>query len=186
MGDYHGEDTVDIAPLMPMLEEAASKAAFILEIGCGAGNGSCRAFRRGLKKSKAPEELKLHISIDINTEHPAYDRPTEPYWVKVSGDSRSIEVFDKVLDVMCTLGTEFPPDIIFIDTDHTYEQMTEELRLWGRIAGPNTIWLFHDTYMFGPYNHMTDAIKEYASENGLVYKDLATHSHGLGWMGREK
>ncbi|MFA5352618.1 MAG: class I SAM-dependent methyltransferase [Thermodesulfovibrionales bacterium] len=186
MSDYHGEDNVDIAPHMETLERYAEKAAFILEIGCGAGNGSCRAFRRGLAKSQVPPELKLHISIDINSEHPAYDRPTEPYWYKVSGDSRSQEAFNKVLDTVAnySLGDR-TPDIIFIDTDHTYEQMQLELELWDRLAGPNTIWLFHDTWMGGPYNHMTDAIKEFAAAHGLVYKDLSKASHGLGWMGRD-
>jgi cephalosporin hydroxylase len=180
---YNGEDNVDIAPHMAMLEEFASKAGFILEIGCGAGNGSCRAFRRGLAGSPISPELKLHISIDINTEHPAYDRPTEPYWFKVDGDSRNYATFEKVLDILNS-SVPLTPDIIFIDTDHTYEQMKAELELWDRIATSHTIWLFHDTFMGGPYNHMTDAIKEYAAAHGLVYKDLATHSHGLGWMGR--
>jgi cephalosporin hydroxylase len=181
---YNGEDNVDIAPHMPMLEEFASKACFILEIGCGAGNGSCRAFRRGLARSPISPELKLHISIDINEAHPAYDRPTEDYWFKVSGDSRTKEVYDEVLDVIVKQLGDGVPDIIFIDTDHNYEQMKAELELWGRLAHSSTIWLFHDTWMMGPYNHMTDAIKEYAAAHNLVYKDLATYSHGLGWMGR--
>lgn len=179
---YHGEDTVDIAPHMNQLEAFATQAGFILELGCGAGNGSTRAFRRGLAKSKAA--LKLHISVDVNTEHPAYDKPTEDYWHKVNGDSRDPMTYERVSRVCGALS--MVPDIIFIDTDHTYEVMKEELALWGPLSGPNTIWLFHDTWMTGPYNHMTDAIKEYAAANGLVYEDLSRGSHGLGWMGRKK
>jgi len=50
------------------------------------------------------------------------------------------------------------------------------------MATPDTVWLFHDTWMFGQYNPMTDAIKQFADEHGLVYEDLSKECNGLGRM----
>jgi hypothetical protein len=73
--------------------------------------------------------------------------------------------------------------VIFIDTDHNYQQMYTELRLWSQIAGGKTVWLFHDTWMYGPHNvDMVRAITEFADIYGYEYADLRTDSHGLGKM----
>jgi cephalosporin hydroxylase len=175
---YEGEDNVDIAPLMPRLQEFASKAGFVLEIGCGAGNGSCRAFRRGLALSPAKD--KLHISVDIMDGHPCYDRPTESYWHKVTGDSRDRATAEAV-KAICG---DRRADIIFIDTDHTYEMMEKELPNWAEFAHDGTIWLFHDTWMFGCFNEMQNAIKEFSERNGWRFDEITRESHGLGRMQR--
>lgn len=172
---YHGEPTVDIAPHLKTLTDLSKRCAFVLEIGCGAGNGSTRAFQSGLSESPLH---RLHVSVDADLYQPRYERPDVPWWWKVTGDSRE---FPTAARVRALVGPR-QADIIFIDTDHTYEVMQEELEVWQQFAHNGTIWLFHDTWMGGKYNHMTDAIKEFAQEYGWVYSDLSTESHGLGQM----
>ena len=173
--DYHGEPNVDFALHMPVLEGFAAKAGFVLEIGCGAGNGSTRAIQAGLARSPYG---KLHVSVDINLYQPCYERPEVDWWWKVTGDSRDPRTLLKVQGIVGGLRA----DVIFIDTHHTYEVMKAELALWPAMANDRTIWLFHDTWMLGAYNTMTDGIKEYAQSAGLVYEDLSVDSHGLGYM----
>ena len=169
-------DQPDIAYHMPLLEELASKAAFVLELGVGNGNGSTRAFVRGLDRS--PHKDRLMISVDNDPARPE-ERPSVPWWHMVYGDTRNPNTLHSVLEIC---GYERKPDMIYIDTDHTYEQMQAELSLWGTLGSPPAVWLFHDTWMFGPYNHMTDAIKEYAAAHALTFFDLTHESHGLGMM----
>lgn len=172
---YHGEPTVDFEKHMPRLETYAAECAFVLEIGCGAGNGSTRAIQAGLAKS--PYD-KLHVSVDVDIHQPRYERPDVPWWWKVTGDSRESRT---ALRVRSIVGPR-QADLIFIDTDHTYEVMKKELPLWDQFSHRGTIWLFHDTWMFGTYNHMTDAIKEFADNRPLVYEDITRDSHGLGML----
>ncbi len=160
----------DIDNYIPYLQEAASKVNVILEIGVGKGTGSTLAFARGLRG--------IHISVD----HKDYMemKPTSRDWGFILGDSRAIATFNAVELI---LDGRYP-GIIFIDTDHTPCQITAELELWSKLAGNKTIWLFHDTYMMGRYNHMVDAIKEFAAKNNWVYEDVFTDPHGLGRMYR--
>lgn len=165
----------DIDNYMPYLEEAASKVSVILELGVAKGTGSTLAFYRGLLRAKN----QLLISVD----HQDYMewRPPVDWWHLVIGDSRAS--YTGML-VSLLLKDERYPDIIFIDTHHTYEQMQAELYCWDLSVGPDTTWLFHDTYMMGKYNPMVDAIKEFAAQEGWTYEDVSTDPHGLGRMYR--
>ena len=172
------EDQSEMIYHMPFLEEAASQASFILELGAGHGNGSTRAFIRGLTRSKYSKVGM--VSVDIDPDKPT-DRPTVPWWEGVTGSTTDLNTFMKVEECMEDLSYS-PPDIIFIDTEHTYDQMKQELEIWYPLSRVYTTWLFHDTNMFGCYNHMTDAIKEFADQHGMVYDDVSLESHGLGRM----
>ena len=173
-------DQPDIAYHMPFLEEMASKAGFILELGVGHGNGSTRAFARGLERS--PWLDKLHIGVDLQPGLPfpevEFEPPAYPFWHLVLGRT---EDPDTALKVKAICG-ERKADILFIDTDHTNLQMTKELKVWPALADDHTIWLFHDTWMFNVYNLMTDAIKEYAAAHHLTFFDLTQECHGMGMM----
>jgi len=169
-------DQVDVAKFMPFMEALASRSTYVLELGVGNGNGSTRAFLRGLKRSAATG--KLFISVDNDTTRPQ-ERPDVEYWYPVYGDSRDQDTLLKV-DL---ISMSRPPDVLYIDTEHTYEQMQRELEVWSPLAAFNTLWMFHDVHMLGTYNHMTDAIKEFAERTGKwVYQTMDEDSHGLGLM----
>lgn len=166
----------DIAAHMPVLTEYARNASFVLELGIGQGDGSTAALVQGLMESKAVNPLM--ISVDREAE--GFVRPAAPFWCFVQGDTTDKETMIDVGE----LSWGRSADLIFIDTEHTPEQIWRELSLWNWLASRSTIWLFHDTWMMGEYNPMTDAIKEYAARNGWRYDDLSKESHGLGRMMR--
>jgi hypothetical protein len=171
-------DAPDMIVHMPLLEEKAKKCnGFVLELGCLHGTGSTRAFRRGLKKNGGE---RLMVTVDMDPLMPDLDVPWEEWWHKVLGRTEDERTFEAV-EKLCK-GRE--AGVIFIDTDHTYEQMQKELELWKGLAGPDTVWLFHDTFMFGGYNPMTNAIKEFAVREGLMFEEVTRESHGMGLMRR--
>ena len=171
-------DQEDIALHMPFLEELASKASVILELGCGKGNGSTRALSRGLHRSKSNN--KLMVTVDWNPNGPE-EKPEDHWWWFVAGDTRRASTLRVVSSLLSQL-----PDLIFIDTDHTPDQIEAELNLWFLVAHPFCTWVFHDTWMMGEYNPMTDAIKEFAASHGLEFIDYSRECHGLGLMRRAK
>ena len=173
----HDQD--DIAVHMPFLEACASKAGIILEIGVGHGNGSTRAFARGMERSQ--HKVKMQIGVDFDPERPQL-KP-EKYWYEVHGPSEDPETAAKV-EKQILEGRK--ADIIFIDTDHTYEQMEKELPIWAQFSKSETLWIFHDTWMWDVYNHMTDAIKKFAGREGWVFNDYSREAHGLGLMYRQE
>ena len=168
-------DEPDIALHMPALELAASKARFIIELGCGDGHGSMRALTAGFRKSPNAE---LYVSVDLRTDRPKYGLPAEDWWHLVHGDTGDRTTVESAREIA---GGRVA-DLIFIDTNHTYEHLSRELAIWGELANRSTVWLFHDTWMGGSYQRMTDAIKEYASLRRLQYMDLSQECNGLGWM----
>lgn len=166
----------DIANFGNALRDLALRSGFVLELGPAKGDGSTRFFEEGLNESD--HEDKLFITVDWQDYMET--KPTAKFWHFVMGDSRE----QSTLDAVKKIAGDRKPDLLFIDTHHTYEQMAIELPLWNQIAGEHTKWVFHDTYMMGEYNHMTDAIKEFAEKNGFKYQDLSTEAHGLGMMSK--
>lgn len=155
----------------------------VLEIGTYDGTGSTQAIRAGFEKaidSPAMRGGRLWVSVDIRDAIPLWLRPRFPWWHMVVGDSRSGETAAKVIEIAGSGFAGF--DLIFIDTDHTYPVMSAELKTWAPLAKAGACaWLFHDTWMHGRYNTMTDAIKEFAASTGLwKYEDVSKACHGLG------
>ena len=168
------EYTPDIEILMPKIREVAKNAKVVIELGPATGRGSTIALLEGMGVG----EGKLFISVDIRDYMKV--KPDVDFWHLVIGDSTEKKTVE---DVKKLLGEGKTADLIFIDTKHNYEHMKAELNNWWEVATLDTIWLFHDTWIFGKYNHMTEAVKEFAAEKGLlVYEDITRDSHGLGIM----
>jgi cephalosporin hydroxylase len=163
-----------VAELMPILTDYASRARTIIEIGVGKGNGSTRAFAAGLRRDG------IHILVDCSAENLnlAYREASARCLWTFCGDSR-----DEIIVATTRKFLWAAPDLIFIDTEHTKEHLAAELRVWAPIAGPGTVWLFHDTWMWGKYNPMTDAIHEFIlAHPEWEYLDITRECHGLGRM----
>lgn len=165
---------------MPLLRRLAAASRFIVELGAGNGNGSTRAFSDGLHLS--PADPKLFVSVDIE-DRPAFEKPEIYYWTKVTGNSQDPTVAALVAGIgTAQVGTP-NPDIIFLDTIHTYEFTAPELAVWTKLNGPGTLWLFHDTHPGGCYSHMNDAISEHCQRNPeWEWVDYTEASWGLGVM----
>jgi|TARA_B100000686_G_C16757874_1_gene956739 hypothetical protein len=76
-----------------------------------------------------------------------------------------------------TLKTELPLcDSIFFDTDHTYDQLSQELKLHGNKARKYLV--FHDTMKYGA--ELVPAINEFLEENEeWVILHCVNECHGL-------
>ena len=178
-------DTIEMVPLLPIIEKYAEKATVAIDIGVCKATGSTRYIIKGMKKN--PAKNKIFIGIDHKDQREDWFK-LEPWQHYVLGDSRKQSTVDKVKEILKFIKTKdkevvvhFSADLIFIDTVHEYEFLKQELALWKQLAHAKTIWLFHDTWMFGIYNHMTDAIKEFAEESGIwEYVDITKEAHGLG------
>ena len=157
----------DIELHMPYIAKLARDCNRIVEIGVGHGNGSTRAI--------ASVQPAIHIMVDHFVAQPI-EIPDGAIFVK--GDSRSMKTVFYVSRCMAFAA----PDLIFIDTHHTYEQLEQELRVWSIIAWSGTKWLFHDTYMNGEPNPMCAAIVEYCADHkNMQYREISRESHGL-WI----
>lgn len=86
-----------------------------------------------------------------------------------------------------SLDNELPPrvlasvmnpviDVLFIDTDHTYNQLLAELKLWGPWVRKGGVILMHDVVTFPELNN---AAVEYASAREVQYL-WKPGSNGLG------
>ena len=154
-------------------QHARDSNGFVLEIGPGWGTGSTLAIQRGLAEHPRP----LHISVDQADQ--LRWRPEVSWWHLVIGDSRQIRTMMEA----GRIAKDRRPGLIFIDTDHNYRQMAAELVVWSVAADEDTIWLFHDTHMWGqPNTDMVRAIESFAGATDWVYEDFRQQAHGLGRM----
>lgn len=166
-------DRLDIASHLPIIKKFASQSKVVVEIGPDMGNGSTRAIQHGTDAGNT----RIWITVDIHDHIIPECRPKFSGWSMVIGDSREQSTVDMVSSI---LGGELA-DLIFIDTVHEKEFLSRELAVWKQIASPSTVWLFHDTWMFGNYNRMTDAIKEFAAKYPQwKYIDISQEDNGLG------
>lgn len=175
---------------MERLADFAARAKVIVELGTGTCCGSTHAFDLGLKVSNYPDKDKGHFAVDIYDYLNGEFMPKADYFHYTQGDSRAAVTMDEVLEEMkehfgVTYTVDLPPvDILYIDTIHEYEFLKKELANWLEIIGPNTLCLFHDTYLGGSYNPMTDAIKEMVAEDGPLFlthrfQEISQHCNGL-------
>jgi len=165
----------DIKLLLPILADRTKGADFILEIGCAFGDGSTTVFKKLMEENR--RKNKLYISVDLEDVIIPEYRPVGSWWHLVLGDSRKLETLQKVQDI----AKNKLADVIFIDTEHNYNIMEKELEVWKNISHDKTIWMFHDTWMSGKYNPMTDAIKKFVERNPRWrYEDLSEENNGLG------
>jgi len=161
---------------MDLMYELAKSCKVVIELGAHHGGGSTRAIWEGIKVNPKAE---VWISVDIRDSIFAENRPTIPLWHFVKGDDRKVGTLE---EARVFLGGK-KADLIFIDTVHTYEHMKDELALWVEVAAPDCVWAFHDTWMGGQYNHMTDAIREFAVRSGCWrYVDKETQDQGFGML----
>jgi len=118
----------DINQNLPVLYELAKECDTIVEMGVRTGV-STRAFLN--------TDASL-ISIDIQK-----NAKVEKLFALADASGKSCQYM-----IGDTLKIEIPEtDLLFIDTLHTYEQLTQELKLHGNKAKKYLI--FHDTHTFG-------------------------------------
>lgn len=168
----------DIRDGLPYLIELASCLPVIVELGCAYGHGSTRAFTLGLERNPSPD--KLHVSVDIRRQLYSSMTPEAGWWRMVVGntiDPRTVGAVRGHLD-----GRQI--SLLFIDTDHSPQHVLRELRLWLPLCDDQSFCVLHDTSLTGPFKPYAQAIRDYARDHGLVYRDILADGFGLGQLTR--
>jgi predicted O-methyltransferase YrrM len=129
---YAARRSSDINEHLPMLSFLAEQCDHVTEFGVRTGE-STLAFLHGLR---GKHDARLR-SYDINDDYgvrQAYAPLTKTDWVFVTASTLTIPKIE-------------PTDLLFIDTLHSYTQVSQELALHGDQAKR---WIaFHDTETFG-------------------------------------
>ena len=107
-------------------------------------------------------------SVDVDPESAAIFAG-HPQWCFVLADSRDER---PVIDA----GLPAELDVLFIDTIHTYEQVRDELAVWGDRVGEGGVILFHDTDSYPP---IRKAISEWCKSRSVPF-EFRGGSNGLG------
>ena len=155
----------DIALFVPVFERIGEKLDTILELGSANGNGSTYGLCKGILASGEAEH-KVLVSVDWKYEILDEFKPQIPNWTFIEGDTRKTRTVHAVRDI---LGSRVL-DVLFIDTIHEYVQLNRELKIWSSLAHRDyTIYLFHDTNMFGRPNFMVNAINAFSAYNRHLY-----------------
>ena len=128
------ESESDIAEHLPVLAFLASQCNHVTEFGVRTGHSTV-AFLHGLEQNKNAQLM----SYDINDAYGVH----RSCFTLTSVDWRFRQF--STLDIPDIYKTE--TDFLFIDTLHTYAQVSQELKLHGDRARK---WIgFHDTHTFG-------------------------------------
>jgi hypothetical protein len=150
----------DIRRHLPRLREEARGT--VLELGVRGGSSTV-ALLAGLE-----ERGGTLWSVDVDPASAAVF-PDHAQWRFVLADSR---------DEPTVAGAGLPDelDVLFIDTIHTYEQVRDELAVWGDRVVEGGVILFHDTDSYPPIRR---AISEWCKLRRVPF-ELRGGSNGLG------
>jgi hypothetical protein len=158
--DAVAERRSDIQEHLPRLRREAHGT--VLELGVR-GGVSTTAFLAGLE-----ERGGTLWSVDIE---PSSEElfVGHPQWRFVLADSRDV-------GALRAAGLTEPIDVLFVDTEHTYEQVRDELGAWGDRVRPGGVILFHDVDSFPEIRR---AIARWARPRQIAFEYL-DGSNGLG------
>lgn len=150
----------DIQQHLPRLRQEARGT--VLELGVRGGSSTV-ALLAGLE-----ERGGTLWSVDVDPASAAVF-PSHAQWRFVLADSRDER---PVLDA----GLPDELDVLFIDTIHTYEQVRDELTVWGDRVVEGGVILFHDTDSYPP---IRQAISEWCKARCVPF-EFRGGSNGLG------
>lgn len=150
----------DIQQHLPRLRKEAHGT--VLELGVRGGSSTV-ALLAGLE-----ERGGVLWSVDIDPASAAIFAD-HAQWRFVLADSR-----DERPVVDAGLPSEL--DVLFIDTLHTYEQVRDELAVWGDRVASGGVILFHDTDSYPPIRR---AISEWCKSRSVPF-EFRGGSNGLG------
>lgn len=71
-------------------------------------------------------------------------------------------------------------DVLFIDTNHTKEQIYAELNLWGKKIKENGLIMIHDVTLANVT--LREGLMEFLAENDDYVYDEDTHNNGMGFL----
>jgi len=102
-----------------------------------------------------------------------------PAWKFIHSESTN---FEKIAGTILGSGHLLEFDLLFLDTIHTYEQVAQELKMWGPKVKEEGKILVHDVEKF---KGADSACREFARLNKWEYK-IRPGYNGLGILRRKK
>jgi len=168
----------DIQEYLPFLHDMAKSydKVRILELGTRKGNST-------LAFLAAAKEVGGHVwSVDIDNVTRDLDGMFSwrslPYWTFIHGD-------DMNPDTISQLPVEV--DILFVDANHEYEYVLNELHMYMPRVAPGGVALFHDTKLRSWYGYtplsdippVAQALNEYCAEKRIIWEEISGE-YGLG------
>ena len=138
----------DINQHLPILYEAAQECDHITEMGVRTGS-STRAFLYADPKKYIAYDLEINPKVDELFEHCKSIGKDYQY---IQADVLKIEIGET--------------DLLFIDTYHCYEQLTQELKLHSDKVKKYII--FHDTHTYGRRGENLD-FQSFSGTKGIMY-----------------
>ena len=145
----------------------------VLELGVR-GGVSTSAFLLGVERDDG------HLfSVDINPRcknifwgHPG--------WTFIESDSKD---FDRIEANVLGVGHPLAFDLIFLDTTHTFEQVSQELKMWSHYLKPKGTILVHDVTKYPSGGGK--ACEQFAKTENWKYR-VREGSNGLGILTRKE
>jgi hypothetical protein len=162
-------------------------AHVVVETGLGRGD-STRLLLAGLSSLSNPEQRTLH-TFEMYMDQP-YGR-SKPETVKLIQDYKFPAKWE--LHVQDSTSVQWNPDVkidlLFLDADHGYENVTKELNCFGLHLSNKAVILSDDSWNPNsggdqpPYN----AMRDWASRNGPRWKHIQFRGHkGLSMLFAER
>ena len=165
----------DIHQHLPTLKEYSSKCDTVTEFGVRRGVSTC-ALLLGKPKKLTCYDINKHSKL-----------PLDKY--KQFSIQNNIDFSFNLTDVLLTKIEE--TELLFIDTFHTYTQLSRELYLHGGMVSKYII--FHDTFTFGEVGEdnkspgLSKAITEFLDINlDWWIKKIYKHNNGLTIISKKK
>jgi hypothetical protein len=153
-------DHPNINVYLPRLEEAAK--GNVLEMGSRDGV-STDAFLKGVEKRGG-------FVWSVDCDEAWKDAWTgHPQW-------KFVHAFSTEQEKIFAAGVPKDLDVVFLDTEHSYELTQKELVLWAPKLKPDGVLMIHDTKEFP---ELRRAAEEYAAEHGMAMEFLE-EATGLG------
>jgi glycosyltransferase involved in cell wall biosynthesis/predicted O-methyltransferase YrrM len=134
----------------------------VLELGCREGVSTC-SLLQGVE-----EKGGFVWSVDIDAASKTVWEG-HPQWKFILADSVDVKTLTEA-------GVPDQIDMLFIDTDHTYERASKELATWGPRVKPTGVIVMHDTQEFPG---VKQAAIEYAKAKNLS-TEFTPICNGLG------
>jgi len=176
--NYHCLQASDINEHLPVLKEYADKCDSVIEMGVRRVVSTWAFLASGATSILSIDYVhpKTLSAYDVDEELPLLSKGLGKNYKFIEADTRIIDIE--------------PVDMIFIDTFHTYEQLSVELLRHGNKA--KKYLAFHDTETFGWRDEvgagpgLNKAIEEFLSSNPHWSVDLVrNNNNGLTILKRK-
>lgn len=149
----------------------------IVETGLGNGH-STRIFGESLSQLPVSSDRYLY-TLELNPDQKVVDNINELFYKKYSYNVNWELIVGKSTDNAKIFQEEGNIDLLYLDSDHSYENVLAELNAFKPYLSPKAWIMLDDSFMNGAHTEVYVAAKSWAVENNWKYMDF-TETRGFG------